>query len=721
MLGSVRPPDGRDMSDTRSAGGVSSLASQGSSDDCDGGGTVATPAADRVAAERLWEVLKRCSVAGGRGALQLSGLVDYLLLGFKAGGLTPTAGCPAQAKGLLDCGRCRQTLVGPVTLRCGHTWCWRCLLWDPRCQLCGEETAAPGLQSQSLRSNVILSHLMAKWFPAQMSRVRDNLRLEELLAEGRHPEALALVEQLDLKPNDVVLLGYRAESYAGLQLFTEAMEDIEALSSRMPAWPEGYFRKARVLRSMGRVEEAIQSLLQCLALDENFTPAEVEMEKILSHLLTLGPENVKEGLLHSRNKALTVELSTAVGCCQILPYSTKLKNEQIPSSGKGEQVCLDQPELFQSPLSMRKTVGLQRVPSAPLFSSEKKAVNMKRKLSSSDQEIKDTIIWKNKHQKQNTEQLCDSFSESILRKDQIDVSDFECSLCMRLFLEPVTTPCGHSFCKGCLERSLDHSPMCPLCKDSLKEYLENRKFSVTCILKELIARYLPEELYERQKIHDEETAELTHLTKNVPIFVCTMAYPTVPCPLHVFEPRYRLMIRRCIDTGTKQFGMCINDPQHGFTDYGCMLHIRSIHFLPDGRSVVDTVGGSCFKVLERGQKDGYYTANIEYLKDVKVTGEELGELTDLHDKVYVQACNWFQNLKSRFRSQILQHFGSMPEKEEDIQGPLNGPAWCWWLLAVLPVDPRYQLSVLSMTSLKNRLIKIQNILIYFSSARYRPK
>lgn len=53
------------------------------------------------------------------------------------------------------------------------------------------------------------------------------------------------------------------------------------------------------------------------------------------------------------------------------------------------------------------------------------------------------------------------------------------------------------------------------------------------------------------------------LTKNVPIFVCTMAYPTVPCPLHVFEPRYRLMIRRCMETGTRQFGMCINDPQKG--------------------------------------------------------------------------------------------------------------------------------------------------------------
>lgn len=47
------------------------------------------------------------------------------------------------------------------------------------------------------------------------------------------------------------------------------------------------------------------------------------------------------------------------------------------------------------------------------------------------------------------------------------------------------------------------------------------------------------------------------LTKNIPIFVCTMSFPGIPCPLHVFEPRYRLMIRRCQESGTRRFGMCI--------------------------------------------------------------------------------------------------------------------------------------------------------------------
>lgn len=55
-----------------------------------------------------------------------------------------------------------------------------------------------------------------------------------------------------------------------------------------------------------------------------------------------------------------------------------------------------------------------------------------------------------------------------------------------------------------------------------------------------------------------------------------------------------------------------------FVDYGCMLFIRSVHFLPDGRSVVDTIGGKRFRVLSRGMKDGYSTADIEHLEDNRV-------------------------------------------------------------------------------------------------------
>ena len=53
-------------------------------------------------------------------------------------------------------------------------------------------------------------------------------------------------------------------------------------------------------------------------------------------------------------------------------------------------------------------------------------------------------------------------------------------------------------------------------------------------------------------------------SEEVPIFVCTLAFPTLPCPLHIFEPRYRLMVRQCMESGSHQFGMCVPDMEKGW-------------------------------------------------------------------------------------------------------------------------------------------------------------
>lgn len=46
----------------------------------------------------------------------------------------------------------------------------------------------------------------------------------------------------------------------------------------------------------------------------------------------------------------------------------------------------------------------------------------------------------------------------------------------------------------------------------------------------------------------------------------------------------------------------------------------------------------------------------------------------------------------------------------------DGPAWCWWLLSVLQLDPAYQTTVLSLPSLKDRLGHLRQALQYFSQS-----
>merc|ERR1712242_548780 len=87
--------------------------------------------------------------------------------------------------------------------------------------------------------------------------------------------------------------------------------------------------------------------------------------------------------------------------------------------------------------------------------------------------------------------------------------------------------------------------------------------------------------------------------------------------------------------------------------FGTILEIRDIQYFSDGRSVVDTIGARRFKVLERGSKDGYHTATVEYLHDVPPEGEELSRLQEQQDKIHDLAEVWFRSMTEDIRAGIL--------------------------------------------------------------------
>lgn len=194
-------------------------------------------------------------------------------------------------------------------------------------------------------------------------------------------------------------------------------------------------------------------------------------------------------------------------------------------------------------------------------------------------------------------------------------------------------------------------------------------------------------------------------TPETPIFVCTLAVPDIACPLHIFEPRYKLMVRRCMESGTRQFGMCVPEGQNGFATVGTMLEINNVEFLPDGRSIVHTVGGSRFKVLEKAIKDGYNTAKIEWLTDEKAN---FNELKVLSSEVYNLMTKWFSNLPTQQQVCIFQALGQVPDPEQ--RSERNGLKWLWWLLQAMPLNIEAKLIILSMTSLTERLSSAKRFL-----------
>ncbi|XP_066446539.1 LON peptidase N-terminal domain and RING finger protein 1-like isoform X1 [Eleutherodactylus coqui] len=594
---------------------------------------------------------------------------------------------------LLSCPSCQQPLWDPVTLPCGHTFCKKCLNDATRCQLCQQRLEISGAQER--RCATVLSNVLDKCLTVGTKVKRITRDLQELMAAQRYEEAVTLAcKGIVMAPEDVPLRILRSQVYLSLKQFPESLREAEVICDLQPQNPKGYYRKGMALLQMDKKEDALKEFQRCLALNPHFTTACCDIEQLLRDSGSSVPSSLED---------LMDELS-CISKQTVMDASTLTAPLQAASTGP--QDCSTSNKIDGDEKS-----HLLRQPSEGMSSALSQEQRKRKEMDKSTLPDQERL---SKHLKMTDSQEDENHKAHLPPdpglKDVLSLSDVECSLCIRMFLEPVTTPCGHTFCRECLERCLDHQPYCPLCKQCLKEFLKVGSYPITAVLQDLMMTLFPSEMADRKQIHLTEIAEMSNLVSNVPIFVCTVAFPGVPCPLHVFEPRYRLMMRRCLETGTRSFGMCLYESGKSFSDYGCMLEIQHLDYLPDGRSLVETVGRRRFRVLQRGLFDGYHIAEIEYLMDKKLEDEELQEVQRLHDMVYGQLEECFSQNRRNLPQRIFMHHASPPPKEDDIQASPDGPNWCWWLLSMLPLDPTYQMLILSMTSLKERLFHLKHLL-----------
>jgi len=85
-------------------------------------------------------------------------------------------------------------------------------------------------------------------------------------------------------------------------------------------------------------------------------------------------------------------------------------------------------------------------------------------------------------------------------------------------------------------------------------------------------------------------------------------------PLHIFEPRYRRMVRVCLETN-RPFGMLLA-LKDGVVRVGCTAEIELVtKRYDDGRMDILTVGRQPFRVVELFQDDPLLEGHVDYLED----------------------------------------------------------------------------------------------------------
>ncbi|XP_054475275.1 E3 ubiquitin-protein ligase TRIM21-like [Anoplopoma fimbria] len=105
-----------------------------------------------------------------------------------------------------------------------------------------------------------------------------------------------------------------------------------------------------------------------------------------------------------------------------------------------------------------------------------------------------------------------SAASCLLTEDQ-----FLCSICLDVFTDPVSTPCGHNFCKTCITQHWDVNVQCQ-CPNCKKVFNTRPELRVNTFISEMAAQFRQSA---QQKARNSSSEEQADKPGEVPCDVCT--------------------------------------------------------------------------------------------------------------------------------------------------------------------------------------------------------
>src|SRR5260370_9377810 len=101
--------------------------------------------------------------------------------------------------------------------------------------------------------------------------------------------------------------------------------------------------------------------------------------------------------------------------------------------------------------------------------------------------------------------------------------------------------------------------------------------------------------------------------ERIPLFPLNVVLlPGAELPLHIFEPRYRAMVKSCLEEKS-EFGMVLSLDK-GVARVGCTAEILNVaKRYGDGRMAILTVGRAPFRVVELFTEDPLPKGHVDSL------------------------------------------------------------------------------------------------------------
>ena len=153
---------------------------------------------------------------------------------------------------------------------------------------------------------------------------------------------------------------------------------------------------------------------------------------------------------------------------------------------------------------------------------------------------------------------------------------------------------------------------------------------------------------------------------NIPLFPLNIvAVPKERIPLHIFEPRYKRMIKDSIKTGDP-FGIVLKENK-GLKTIGCSVKIiRVLKEHPSGEYDIIVQGQQCFRIKDKMQEnDQLWIGSVTYLEDQESAPADLLEKTRdqyLHILLKLGLNEDMERHMSKSRSFDFIEFINLPNK-----------------------------------------------------------
>lgn len=183
----------------------------------------------------------------------------------------------------------------------------------------------------------------------------------------------------------------------------------------------------------------------------------------------------------------------------------------------------------------------------------------------------------------------------------------------------------------------------------------------------------------------------------LPIFpLGVVLFPGMPLPLHIFEPRYRLMIARALQ-GDKTFGVAqIAEGEEGQSEtwpasVGTTAEIIEVVPFADGRMNVQAVGGRRFRILSIREEDEYLVAQCEWLED-DYAPAGLSRLS-MHTR----------RTLSRYFDALALNTDAAVEAVDDLEVPKDPQGLSMFIAGILQLPLQQKQELLELTDTRARL------------------